>query len=218
VLAEHFSVDDSGNLTLGRATRAPRGSAGERSVERHVGPVTKAARSGWIEVQCRTAPSAQTDEKAVLDAATALPTDSEVLGLVGLLVQRLATGGEAGRAAELLVAIARSAVRAGLSHKAESRSANRLRGAMRATFRSATAEQRRLLLAQVPDLPVTSARILVASAAQECFGAVRHDLDQLLEGTLPSGVRQQIHDDLHARRRTGADGVLPAVLAPLDSC
>lgn len=64
-------------------------------------------------------------------------------------------------------------------------------------------------------LPRTHARVLVAAAAQENFYTLRPTLAVLLEGDLPDGVAQQIHDDIRVRSRSAASGALPRLLLPL---
>ncbi|OHV61400.1 hypothetical protein [Pseudofrankia sp. BMG5.36] len=86
---------------------------------------------------------------------------------------------------------------------------------MRLVFRHGAIPTATDLLQLAPQLPRATARLLVASAAQERFDALRGALDGLLTLELPEGVAQQIHDDARARSRAASQRTIPALLESL---
>lgn len=103
----------------------------------------------------------------------------------------------------------------GLTGKQENSVANKLRMSIRVIFRYATVADQRDLLAKVPGFPRTHARIVVAAAAAENFEVLRPELAALLDGDLPDGTAQQVHDDMRVRSRLSATMTLPRLLLPL---
>ncbi|MFE2750526.1 hypothetical protein ACFXGA_00830 [Actinosynnema sp. NPDC059335] len=179
------------------------------------GHVPGSARASWLRLACRGLPVHEVDLAEVLRVATASPVSADNLAVVGRLVIRLVEQGDTAVAADLLLRIAGAADRVLLSLKQESGLANKVRTPARRIFRTASADVRDALLAKVPDLPRTFARVLVASAAQEDFDGARPALTALLDRRLPDGVAQQIHDDIKVRSRSAASGTLPELIDPL---
>ncbi|CAI7977264.1 conserved hypothetical protein [Frankia sp. Hr75.2] len=177
--------------------------------------VAEFARVAWLELLCIAWPLAHVDRDIALDIAVATPTDTGVLGTIGHLIGRLAESGRPSEAADLLVAVAGRSVSLGLSAKAESDLANKLRRSMRMIFRYADVGTATELLRAAPHLPRATSRLLVAAAAQESFERLRDVLLGLLDQELPAGVKQQIDDDMRARARTASTGKLPEVLTGL---
>jgi hypothetical protein len=177
--------------------------------------IATAARAAWLRLVCRGCPTDDVDTNELLAIATATPASADNLVVFGQLIARLACQGNPTAAAELLLRVTDTVRSIKLSPKQENGLANKLRPAIRMIFRSATADAQRALLARIPNLPRTHARVLVAAAAQENFYTLRPTLTALLDGGLPDGVAQQIHDDIRVRSRSAASGALPRLILPL---
>jgi len=173
------------------------------------------AREAWLNLMVHTWSLGQIDHRSTINVAAAAPTDSGLLGTLGHLVGRLVEVGRTPDAADLLLATAAQAERCGLTRGAENDLANNLRQGMRLVFRHGSLQAASSLLGVVPQLPRATARLLVASAAQERFDALHDVLNALLEGDLPEGVAQQIHDDARVRSRSASRRTLPEALEPL---
>ncbi|MEU4249060.1 tetratricopeptide repeat protein [Amycolatopsis sp. NPDC026612] len=201
MLRQLFEVDP--------ASAAVTGPGGARA-----GHVARIARSAWLRLTCRGGSTAGLDLDEVFTAAGAAPADVDSFAVLGTLITRFARQGEPGSAVEVLLRIA-AAAEAQLSEKQENALANKLRSPLRMLFRWSPLDVQQEVLRRVPGLPRTLARILVSAAAQENFAQLRPRLAELAREELPSGVEQQIHDDIRVRSRETGRGTLPRLVLPL---
>ncbi|WP_439381379.1 diadenylate cyclase [Amycolatopsis lexingtonensis] len=181
---------------------------------RQAGHVARIARSAWLRLTCRGGSTAEVDLDEVFSVAAAAPADVDSFAVLGNLITRFARQGEPESAVEVLLRVA-AAADAQLSEKQENALANKLRSALRMLFRCSPLDVQQEVLRQVPRLPRTLARILVSAAAQENFAHLRPRLADLVHEELPSGVEQQIHDDIRIRSREAGRGTLPRLILPL---
>jgi tetratricopeptide (TPR) repeat protein len=201
MLRQLFEVDPASGVVVG-----PRG--------KQAGHVARIARSAWLRLTCRGGPTGELDLDEVFTVAAAAPADVDSFAVLGNLITRFSRQGEPESAVEVLLRVA-AAAGAQLSEKQENALANKLRSALRMLFRWSPLDVQRDVLRQVPELPRTLARILVSAAAQENFAQLRPRLADLVHEKLPSGVEQQIHDDIRVRSREAGRGTLPTLILPL---
>ncbi|MFG1645716.1 tetratricopeptide repeat protein [Amycolatopsis sp. NPDC049252] len=201
MLRRLFEVDPASGAVAGRGGR-------------QAGHVARIARSAWLRLICRGGSTAELDLNEVFAVAVAAPADVDSFAVLGNLITRFARQGEPESAVEVLLRVA-AAADAQLSEKQENALANKLRSALRILFRWSPLDVQQEVLRQVPQLPRTLARILVSAAAQENFVQLRPRLADLVHEELPSGVEQQIHDDIRVRSREAGRGTLPRLLLPL---
>ncbi|MFI7081633.1 hypothetical protein ACIBO1_30485 [Micromonospora sp. NPDC049903] len=206
LLAQHVGLDGDPPRLID--PRAP-DRAGDASV-------LDAARTAWIQVLLGAEDFDSAKARRVLGLASATPTDAGVFTLVGKAVRRLAEQGDVETATRLLLDLSAEAERVELTLNSYEGLANRIRGDVRALLRRASQEQVDVLLRRVVELPAVLGRIIVSSAARECFETAEKALRDLVNQPLPHGVGKQIETELRARARTVGSHPMPQFLHSIE--
>lgn len=181
------------------------------------------SRNSLVELLCQAGQLDDQSMTAHLDMAAALPTNSHIMGQLGHVMIRLVDAGRPMAATQYFLEVTNrvTAILAyqadtGDSRLAEDNLGNRLRPAIRKIFQSRDADARALLVNEVPNLPETHARMVVASAASEANTATYDSLSRLLAmgNQLPRGVATQIASDRRSRSQSISQIRLDYLLDP----